>query len=275
MYRQASTTSLASARADDGQAGDRPQRGELLDRLVGRAVFADADRVVREDVDDRDLHQGRQADRHPAVVAEDQEAGAERPHLDQGHAVHDGPHGVLADAEVEVAAGVAVGLEIARPLERHVGLGRGGQIGGPADQPGDVLGDRVQHLARGGPRRHALGVGGEDRQVFVPAVGELAVLDPVELVGQVRMLRLVASTVANQASRSSLPRRPMPSLKVVVNAVGDVELGVLGPAVGTLGELDLLLAQGLAVGGARVLLGGCTPADVAVDDDQGRPVGRA
>ena len=65
------------AGADDGHAGDRPQRRELLDRLVGRAVFADADRVVREDVDDRDFHQGRQADRHPAVVAEDQEAGAE------------------------------------------------------------------------------------------------------------------------------------------------------------------------------------------------------
>ena len=192
MYRQASTTSLASRGADDGQAGDRPQRRELLDRLVGRAVFADADRVVREDVDDRDLHERRQADRHPAVVAEDQEAGAERPHLDQRHAVHDGPHGVLADAEVEVAAAVAAGLEIAGPFEGHVGLGRRGQVGGAADQPGDVLGDRVEHLARRGARGQPLGVGGEDRQVLVPAVGELAVLDSIELVGQVGMLRLVA-----------------------------------------------------------------------------------
>ena len=113
-------------------------------------------------------------------------------HLDQGHPVHDGPHGVLADAEVEVAAAVAVGLEIARPLEGHVRLGRGGEIGGASDQPGDVLGDRVQNLARRDARRHPLGVGGEDRQVFIPAIGKLAVLDSIELVGQVGMFRLVA-----------------------------------------------------------------------------------
>ena len=37
-------------RADDVEAGDRAQRGEVLDRLVGRAVLAEADRVVRPDV---------------------------------------------------------------------------------------------------------------------------------------------------------------------------------------------------------------------------------
>ena len=39
--------------AEHDQAGDRPQRRQLLDRLVGRSVLADADRVVREDVDHR------------------------------------------------------------------------------------------------------------------------------------------------------------------------------------------------------------------------------
>ena len=37
--------------------------GQLLDRLVRRAVLADADRVVREDVNDRQLHQGAEPDR--------------------------------------------------------------------------------------------------------------------------------------------------------------------------------------------------------------------
>ncbi len=40
---------VAVGGAQDVQAGDRPQRRELLDGLVGRAVFADADRVVGED----------------------------------------------------------------------------------------------------------------------------------------------------------------------------------------------------------------------------------
>ena len=64
-------------------------------------------------------------------------------------------------------------------------------------------------------------------------------------------------------------------LEVVVDAVGDQELGVLGPAVELLGEPDLVLAQGLAVGAVGVLLVGSAPGDVAVDDDQGRPVVRA
>ena len=40
-------------RADHGQLRDRAHRGEVLDRLVGRAVLADRDRVVGEDPDAR------------------------------------------------------------------------------------------------------------------------------------------------------------------------------------------------------------------------------
>ena len=44
-------------RADDVEARDRAQRGEVLDRLVGRTVLAEADGVVGPDVGDRQLHQ--------------------------------------------------------------------------------------------------------------------------------------------------------------------------------------------------------------------------
>ena len=50
------------AGADDDQAGDGAEGGQVLDRLVGRAVLADADGVVGEDVDDGDFHDGREAD---------------------------------------------------------------------------------------------------------------------------------------------------------------------------------------------------------------------
>ena len=40
-------------RAHDGEVGRGPQDGELLDRLVRGAVFAETDAVVREDVHDR------------------------------------------------------------------------------------------------------------------------------------------------------------------------------------------------------------------------------
>ena len=66
-------------RAEHDQARDRAQRRQLLDRLVGRAVLADADRVVREDVDRPEAPSDRrQADRRPHVVAEDQEACSRR-----------------------------------------------------------------------------------------------------------------------------------------------------------------------------------------------------
>ena len=86
----------------DVEAGDRAQRGQVLDRLVGRAVLAEADRVVGPDVDDRQLHQRREPHRAAHVVAEDEERAAEHPRAAvQRDAVHDRAHGVLADAEVQ------------------------------------------------------------------------------------------------------------------------------------------------------------------------------
>ena len=55
---------------------DRAQRREMLDRLMRRPVFAEADRIMRHDIDDAQLHQRREADRRPAVIGEDQERAA-------------------------------------------------------------------------------------------------------------------------------------------------------------------------------------------------------
>ena len=47
------------ARTDHQEPGNRAQRRNLLDGLMGRPVLAHADRVMRENVDDRQLHDGR------------------------------------------------------------------------------------------------------------------------------------------------------------------------------------------------------------------------
>jgi hypothetical protein len=52
----------------------------------------------------------------------------------------------------------------------------------------------------------------------------------------------------------------------------DVEFGVLRPAVIPFGVTDLVIAKRFAVGGAGVLLVGSAVGDVAVHDDQSRPV---
>ena len=42
-------------RAEDQQVGDGAQGGQMLDRLVGRAVFAEADGIMGHDVDRRGM----------------------------------------------------------------------------------------------------------------------------------------------------------------------------------------------------------------------------
>ena len=65
-------------RAEHQQVRDRAQRGEMLDRLMRRAVLAEADRVVRHHVDDALAHQRGEADRRAAVIGEHQERAASR-----------------------------------------------------------------------------------------------------------------------------------------------------------------------------------------------------
>ena len=67
----------------------------------------------------------------------------------------------------------------------------------------------------------------------------------------------------------------MPSLEMREYLIRDQELRIWRPAVVTLRQPDLLLAQRLAVRRARVLLVRCAIGDVAVHDDQGWSIARA
>jgi len=84
------------------------QAGQLLDRLVRRAVFAQTDGVVGVDMDHTLLHQRSHTYRVARIFHEHQEGCAVRHQAAvQGHAVHDGAHAELAHAVVHVvAAGV-------------------------------------------------------------------------------------------------------------------------------------------------------------------------
>ena len=179
---QQAAVSLASRGADDVEAGDRPQRGEVLDRLVGRAVLAETDGVVRPHVGDRQLHQRGEPHRGAHVVGEGEERAAEDAGAAvDGDAVHDRAHAVLADAEVQHPAGVRValphrwwsgsaGMKEAAPS--MVVLLDSARSAEPPQSSGSVGGDRVDHRAGGLAGGDALLVGREGRQVVVPAVGQ-------------------------------------------------------------------------------------------------------
>src|SRR5215510_4693600 len=100
----------------------------MLHWLMGRAVFAIAHRVVSEDKDGREFHQRREPDRWPRIIAEDEEGRAESAELRQREPVHNGGHGMLADAEMQVFPCRALGLEVSRTLVCQRRLVRGSQI---------------------------------------------------------------------------------------------------------------------------------------------------
>ncbi len=81
-------------------------------------------------------------------------------------------------------------------------------------------------------------------------------LHPVELVGQVGVLGPVPLHSGEPGVAQLLATPADALVEVLVNSVGHEELGVLGPVVVALREPDFFLAQGLAVGGAGVLLVG-------------------
>src|SRR5450755_2123168 len=63
--------------------------------------------------------------------------------------------------------------------------------------------------------------------------------------------------------------------EIFADAVGDEELGVFGPAIGVLGELNFFFAEGFAVSLFGVVPVRGAETDVAVDDDDFRAVGDA
>mmetsp|Transcript_3135 Transcript_3135/g.3682 ORF Transcript_3135/g.3682 Transcript_3135/m.3682 type:complete len:669 (-) Transcript_3135:198-2204(-) len=235
---------LGIARAHHVEVGHGAEAGDDLNGLVGRAVLADADRIVGPDVRDGKVRESGDADGAHHVAREDKEGGARGAvKAVEANAVEDGAHGVLADAVVEVAASIVVlgevtdALEVvlvgavevgrAREVERHRlsnglddlgagvaggdGLARG-KLGHHGHDIGRVAGDGVLELLR------LLGVGG------LPLAKGLL---PLVVLGDELLLVLGEE---------------------VIRLGGDVEL-LLGEAERLAGGV-LVLDAGLAVSGA-------------------------
>ncbi len=139
------------ARAPQRQVGNQAQAGSVFDGLVGRAVFAQADRIVREHVHHALLHQRGHADGVARVIRERQERAAEgQVAAVQRHAVHDGGHAEFAHAVVDVTAelnALVAGANGAHALP--VGEVGTGQIGGTAQHFGQQRRQRGDCELRG------------------------------------------------------------------------------------------------------------------------------
>ena len=134
------------------QVGDDAEARELFDGLVGRPVLADIDRIVGEDIDHGESHEGGEPQRGTEVVAEDKEGGhVGRYPTVECEAVRDGGHAVLANAEADHAPAMAGRRVVAA---RDLGDVGSGEVCRAAHEAGPGCRHRLEGSSRGVARRH-------------------------------------------------------------------------------------------------------------------------
>ena len=94
---------------------------------------------------------------------------------------------MLANPEVQIAAGITSRFKISGALKFKRGLVRSGKVGRAANQPRNVLRQRIQHLARTLARSYTLCIGGKGRKILVPSIGKLATLHAMQPIREFRI----------------------------------------------------------------------------------------
>src|SRR5262249_35380681 len=132
-----------------------------------RAIFADADRIMRPNMENRQIHQRCQPDRATRIIRKNQEAGCKCPQTAKRHPVDGGAHGMLANAEMEISSAMVAeltpSLVVAGKFEREPGLSAWSKIGRATDEPWHPFGHSVKNLAGRIARRHAGGARSKGR----------------------------------------------------------------------------------------------------------------
>ena len=155
-------------------------------------------------------------------------------------------------------------------VESEFSLGRGRKVSGPANNPRHARSNRVEHLAGRFARGHALIARRKFREIAIPAGRELTTQLAVDLRRCIGMLAPVGRkpVVPFLAQRRAALAKAV--AQTVIDAFGHQKLRILRPAVETLCETDLLLAQRVAVSRRRVLLMRGAVTDGAVENDESR-----
>ena len=233
-----------------------------------RAILADTDAVVREDVRHWQAHQGSQADHRLRVVTEDEERrdiGAQA--AVEHQAIGNRGHGELADAEMQVAARIVELAEV--PLAFHMRLVRRCEVSTAADEVRHDVLEAVDHLAGEIARCDSLVLISPELIVVVERLGidSRVVLLPASLVLRELLAVLSEHLVPGRLCLLALLGEVC---IVIVDILRDVErLLRFRPAEVLLHSLNVLLAERLAVSAGLALLGRAAVADLRLDRDEG------
>src|SRR5580692_6703920 len=140
----------------------------MFDGLMRWAIFADADGVVREDVDHGNFHQRAEPNRTSPVVAENQEPRPEGSQLRQRETVENRAHRVFPDPKVQIAARSTVGLKITRTRERQSRLGGRSKVRRAADHPRKIRRNGIEDFGRGVATGYSLAISWKNGNVLRP-----------------------------------------------------------------------------------------------------------
>src|SRR3984893_19548043 len=132
--------------------------------------------------------------------------------------------------------------------------------------------NRIQYLGRSVPPGYHLYGAREFLQVPVPTFGQFAALHLVEIRRQFRVLAGVLAEHFLPASTQLCTAFADSVLEVLSYPFGNVEFRSFRQTIIPLGQVDFLFTEWLALRGARVLLVGSAVSNVAVDNDQSRPI---
>src|SRR5262245_38642937 len=88
---------------------------------------------------------------------------------------------------MQILAAVVVRLKVAGALVFERRLVGWAKVGRPSKKPRDVLGEHIEHFARGVSARNAFRVGWEDWKTGVPLGRHLAALHLLNFCGELRM----------------------------------------------------------------------------------------
>src|SRR5438067_1770898 len=110
---------------------------------MSRSILSYTDRVMRENMKNRQLHYCAEPNRTSGIIAENEKSRTIGPNLHQRHPVQNCGHGMLANPKVKIATARVLGRDIARPFKGYTSFCRWGQIRRPPHQPGYALCQRV------------------------------------------------------------------------------------------------------------------------------------
>ena len=217
---------VSITRADGQHVRHGTEGGQVLDRLMGRSVLSQSNRVVGHHVDNTGLRKGRHTHGIPHVIREDEEGSAVRDKSRgvKSNSVADGSHGVLAHSKADVALSRGILLEVSEHLhEGHVGRG---QIGGSSNKSRDDRGEGVQHglgVETGG---EPLVLRGELRESISPVSRKLSGGDAVELSPLLGVLGSVVSSQLVPGGMSLLSTLSEGSVELIVGLLRHLELTI-------------------------------------------------